>query len=416
MILAERQLTDRIALQSWSDRATNLSSLVWLKRILDFPDNDKFGKDAMVKDKLKIGFVRRGYSPSGGAEAYLKRLAYGVVDLDHGVVLLATDEWQPNEWPFGEIVHLRAKSAIGFADQVEKQRSAIHCDVLMSLERIWRCDVYRAGDGVHQAWLNRRQKFEGPLQSFARKFNRKHRDILRLEQSLFGERGAERVIANSKMVKDEIFDLYSYRPDKIDIVPNGVPFNHFQFSAEVRRRSRLKFELASDDLAVLFVGSGWERKGLRYAIAAIESLSNSKLRLLVAGRGNVNRYRSARVQFLGEVSDPLPIYAAGDIFILPTIYDPFSNASLEAMACGLPVITTRANGFCEIMEDRIHGTIVDKPDNVSDFANALEVWSDPTRRAAARPSILKCAARHDISKNVEQTIEILVQAAAKPSA
>jgi UDP-glucose:(heptosyl)LPS alpha-1,3-glucosyltransferase len=102
-----------------------------------------------------------------------------------------------------------------------------------------------------------------------------------------------------------------------------------------------------------------------------------------------------------------------DIFILPTIYDPFSNACLEALACGLPVITTRANGFSEIMEDRIHGSIVDLGDDVADLGNALEAWSDVTCRAAARSSILKRAAQFDISKNVEQTLAILVQVAAK---
>jgi UDP-glucose:(heptosyl)LPS alpha-1,3-glucosyltransferase len=367
-----------------------------------------------MSKSLKIGFVRRGYSPSGGAEAYLKRLARGVVDLGHEVRLFATNDWPPNEWSFGEINHLRAKSTIGFADEVEKQRTAGGCDILMSLERIWRCDVYRAGDGVHQAWLNRRQKFANPWQRFAGRFNRKHRDTLRLEQSLFGERYAERVIANSKMVKDEIFDCYSYRPDKIDIVRNGIPFHDFQFSPEMRRKSRIELGLGSDEIAGLFVGSGWERKGLRYAIDAIESCSNAKLRLLIAGRGDIARYRSTRVKFLGEVGDLLPVYAASDIFILPTIYDPFSNASLEALACGLPVITTRANGFSEIMEDRIHGSIVDLADNISDLSNALEDWIDPTRRSAARPSILKRAAQFDISKNVEQTVSILVQAAAKP--
>jgi UDP-glucose:(heptosyl)LPS alpha-1,3-glucosyltransferase len=369
----------------------------------------------MPGNKLKIGFVRRGYSPSGGAEAYLKRLARGVVDLGHEARLFTTNDWLPNEWPFGEVKHLPSKSVIGFADEVEKQRLAGGCDILMSLERIWRCDVYRAGDGVHQAWLDRRQKFENPWQRFARKFNRKHRDILRLEQSLFGERYAERVIANSKMVKDEIFDCYSYRPDMVDIVRNGIPFNDFQFSPEVRRKLRIELNLASDDIAALFVGSGWERKGLRYAIDAIETSPNTKLRLLVAGRGDLGRYRSERVQFLGEVADLLPIYAASDIFILPTIYDPFSNASLEAMACGLPVITTRANGFSEIMEDRIHGSIVDLADNISDLSSALEDWINPTRRSAARPSILKRAAQFDISKNVEQTVAILVRAAARPS-
>src|SRR5262249_39558815 len=137
---------------------------------------------------LRIGFVRRGFSPSGGAESYLKRLACGLVELDHEVQLFTSKDWPPNEWPFGEIRHLTAQSVLGFADEVEKTRAAGGCDALVSLERIWRCDIYRAGDGVHQAWLQRRQKSEGRWRRLARKFNRKHRDILRLEQSLFGER------------------------------------------------------------------------------------------------------------------------------------------------------------------------------------------------------------------------------------
>jgi UDP-glucose:(heptosyl)LPS alpha-1,3-glucosyltransferase len=368
----------------------------------------------MPNDKLTIAFVRRGYSPSGGAEAYLKRLARGVVDLGYAAHLITTEDWPPDQWEFGEMTKLRAKSPIGFADELEKRRSTGDWNILMSLERVWRCDIYRAGDGVHQAWLNRRDRFASPWHHLARKFNRKHRDLIRLEQSLFGERCAERVITNSKMVKDEIFDFYSYRPDKIDVVYNGIPLNHFQFSAEVRRKSRLKLDLDPSEVVALFVGSGWERKGLRYAVDALESIPIPKLRLVVAGYGDTRRYRSDRIQFLGEVADLLPIYAAADIFILPTIYDPFSNACLEAMACGLPVITTRANGFCEIMEDRVHGSIVDSADNVVDLTNALEVWSDPTQRAAARPSILKRAARCDISRNVEQTVAILLQFA--PSA
>ncbi len=363
----------------------------------------------MSKDQPRIAFARRGYSPSGGAEAYLKRLAYGLVDRGYGPQLLTTNDWPANEWPFGELTPLRGKSPIGFADEVEKQRAAAKFDVLFSVERIWRCDIYRAGDGVHRAWLQRRQKFQTPWQQLAGKFRGKHRDILRLEECLFAERCAERVIANSKMVKDEIFDFYSYRPDMIDIVRNGIPINSFQFSHEVRRQSRLRLNLVPDQLVALFVGSGWERKGLRFALEAVETTPDMKL--LVAGKGDTRRYRSSRALFVGEVTDVLPIFAAADIFILPTIYDPFSNACLEALACGLPVITTRSNGFSEIMEDRIHGSIVDSPDNISDLGNALEDWSDPTRRAAARPSILKHAAQFDISRNVDQTIRVILQAA-----
>src|SRR4029077_11809584 len=101
----------------------------------------------MSNGKLKIGFVRRGYSPSGGAENYLKRLARAVIERGHEAQLFATDDWPASEWPFGCLNVIGATSAIGFADQLEKLRPEISWDVLMSLERVWHCDVYRAGDG-----------------------------------------------------------------------------------------------------------------------------------------------------------------------------------------------------------------------------------------------------------------------------
>ena len=373
----------------------------------------------MSNRKLTIAFVRRGYSPSGGAENYLKRLAQGIVDLGHEARLLATEDWPTNKWPFGSITHLRATSAIGFANELEKMRPQLRRDVLMSLERVWCCDVYRAGDGVHQAWLNRRRRFEMPLQRFVRGINRKHRDILQLEESLVAKGGAGRVIANSEMVKDEIVDLYRYPADKIDIVRNGVPIEQFRFDPALREKSRNDLKLKPDEIALLFAGSGWERKGLRFAIEAMELCRNHKLRLLVAGRGNERDYRPKRffteepVRFLGEIGDLRPVYGAADIFILPSIYDPFSNACLEALASGLPVITTRDNGFSEIIENGVHGSVVDLANNVSALRDAIRFWSDGSRRSNARSTITERASQFDISKNVEQTLAILLQVATK---
>src|SRR2546430_16238093 len=95
--------------------------------------------------KLTIGFVRRGYSPSGGAESYLKRLARGLVDLGHETQLFTTDYLPANELPFGAITQFgarhgtspsdwRARSTIAFADEVEKVRKQVQCDVSTSLE------------------------------------------------------------------------------------------------------------------------------------------------------------------------------------------------------------------------------------------------------------------------------------------
>src|SRR6201987_2547935 len=325
-----------------------------------------------MTNKIRIAFVRRGYSRSGGAEAYLKRLADGIVKAGHQVQLVTTNEWPEEQWPFGSIKRLRATSAIGFADELEQIRAQLHCDVLFSLERVWSCDIYRAGDGVHRAWLARRRKFEIPLKQFVRTASRKHRDLLQLEESLFEKRKAGRVIAASQMVVNEIVDLYGYSADKIDVVRNGVPLDKFRFEPALRERSRAELKLEQDQIVLLFAGSGWERKGLLFAIEAMALGKNPKMRLLVAGRGAASRYKTTRlrfwredpVKFLGEVADLVPAYAAADIFVLPTIYDPFSNACLEALASGLPVITTRSNGFCEVIEDRIHGSGVDGPADV----------------------------------------------------
>ena len=372
----------------------------------------------MSNEKLNIAFVRRGYSPSGGAEAYLKRLARGIVDLGHEAQLIANEDWPDNEWEFGPIVRLRGSSPIAFADELERARSQTQCDVLISLERVWRCDIYRAGDGVHLAWLNRRRKFEMPLQRFVRAANRKHQDILRLEESLFKGGGVARVIANSEMVKREIIDLYGYAGDKIDIIRNGVPIEKFRFDSAVREKSRADLKLKPDEVALLFAGSGWERKGLRFAIEAFELRRDRKLRLLVAGRGDQRGYRPNRfftegpVRFLGEVGDLQPIYAAADIFILPSIYDPFSNACLEALAGGLPVITTRGNGFSEIIENGVHGSIVAVPNDSRALAEAIRFWSDESRRVGARSTNAELAVGFDISKNIDATVALLIQSAA----
>jgi len=371
----------------------------------------------MSDPKLTIAVVRRGYSPSGGAEAYLKRLARGLVDSGHTANLIATNDWPGNEWPFGSITRIGGESPIAFADELERLRPCLQCDVLMSLERVWNCDVYRAGDGVHRAWLNRRQKFEMPLQRFVRGINRKHQDILKLEESLFKNARARRVIANSEMVKREIIDLYGYPASNIEIVRNGVPLEKFRFDPALREKSRGELKLKPDEIVLLFAGSGWERKGLRFAIEAFELSRDKKLRLLVAGRGDESGYRPKRffteepVRFLGEIADVGSICAAADVFILPTIYDPFSNACLEALAVGLPVITTRDNGFSEIISDGVHGSVVDSANNVAALRDAIQFWRDESRRSKARVSNAVRASEFDIAKNVEATLKVLIQSA-----
>ncbi len=193
----------------------------------------------------------------------------------------------------------------------------------------------------------------------------------------------------------------------------------FRFGPELRERSREELNLKPDQIALLFAGSGWERKGLLFAVEAAALCKDRQMRLLVAGRGNARLYKTRRlrfwreepVQFLGEVADMLRVYAAADIFILPTIYDPFSNACLEALACGLPVITTRSNGFSEIIENGVHGSIVGHAGDLLALRDAIRLWSDPSRRAAVRATNSQFAAQFNISQNINETLATLCSVA-----
>lgn len=364
---------------------------------------------------MKIGLVRRGYSASGGAETYLKRLAQGVCAAGHEAHLICTTAWPPNEWSFGPVTHLPGKTPTQFADAFEQARAGLDLDVVLSLERVWQCDVFRAGDGVHRAWLQRRAHYNSALKKVRWIFNRKHRAILRLEESLLCHGGARRVITNSRLIKEEITWLYGYPSAEIDLIYNGVPVSEFAEANQARAAARAANGIADDDIIVLFAGSGWSRKGLRFALAAVEACAIPKMRFLVAGKGNAGLYSGRRAEFLGEISDLPSLYAAADIFLLPTIYDPFSNACLEALAAGLPVITTETNGFYEIIEDKKHGSVIPDAADVVAFRDALQFWSDPNRRAEARPLIQQHAAQYNIAKNVEATLQILYQAASAAS-
>ena len=355
---------------------------------------------------MKLGLVRRGYARTGGAEIYLRRFAEAAVAAGHECVLFS-EQWPRVAWPFAH-VQIASDSPKKFADALAAQRPRNGCDFLFSLERIHTCDAYRAGDGVHAEWLQRRARFEPFWKPWLRQYNTKHRETLALEKHLFGPDGARLVIANSRMVQAEIGRHFGYPAEKIHIVHNGVP--PFAVSPEAREQTRRELGLREDDFAVLFAGSGWERKGLRFAIEAMNAAQVPNAALLVAGRGNERTLpRSERVRFLGPVKDMPRYLAAADAFILPTLYEPFSNACLEALVAGLPVITTAHNGFAEIIEPGVEGEVVAQPDDIAALAATLEKWSDPARRAAIRPRLLALGAKFSIAENVRATLAIIAR-------
>jgi len=345
---------------------------------------------------MKIGLVRRGYSGTGGAEAYLFRFAEAARAAGHETVVFGSAEWTGADC---KKIIIAGRTPREFADALAASEPRKSCDLLFSLERVWECDAFRAGDGVHASWLERRARFEAWWRPLFRGFQRKHREIVAMERALFTG-GAKRIIANSAMVREEIVSRFSTPRERITVVHNGLPPVRHDDTA--RERTRASLGIVPQQYVVLFTGSGWERKGLRFAI---EALPEGAL-LLVAGDGS-RRGLPARegVRFLGgqnraQVDDLL---AAADAFVLPTLYEPFSNACLEALAAGLPVITTSANGFAEIIEPGVEGEVLE-PGDVPALREALARWSDPARRVAIGPRLVERGGQFSIERNVRETL------------
>jgi UDP-glucose:(heptosyl)LPS alpha-1,3-glucosyltransferase len=239
-----------------------------------------------------------------------------------------------------------------------------------------------------------------------RGLNKKHEQILALERKLFRPESSSRIIANSEMVRFEIQSYYGKSYDQIHIVYNG--YRPPAIAGNPRARIRAELGFNDHDVLLLFSGSGWDRKGLRYAIRAANQLRSEGVKLLVAGRGNAAAMPRGPVRYLGEVKDMPAYYEAADIFILPTLYDPFSNASLEAAAHGLPVITTTANGFSEIIHHSRGGAVVEDPSDLSALTDGIRRWLPASKRHEAREELRSWARAFHVRDNVQQTLAVLL--------
>jgi UDP-glucose:(heptosyl)LPS alpha-1,3-glucosyltransferase len=254
-------------------------------------------------------------------------------------------------------------------------------DIVHSFDRVKSCDVYRAGDGVHREWLRRRREAQPGWKRAVPSLNPLHLVYLTLERGLFEGR-CRAIIANSERGKTEILAHYRANPLRIRVIYNSVDLDRFRpADQESRVKTRTQAGLGDDDRIVLFVGSGFARKGLDTAISALGHLapSSTRVTLLVVGRGDMGRYARLaaslglgnRVRFVGPVTDVTPWYHAADVLLLPTLYDPFANVCLEALACGLPVVTTAANGAAEALTADI-GVVVEDAQDVEAVARGVE--------------------------------------------
>ncbi len=320
---------------------------------------------------MRLALVRQRYNPFGGAERFIERALASLRDQGVAVTVFAR-EWTGDQ---ADIVrcdpfHIgRVWRDWSFARAVRRELAHRSFDLVQSHERIAGCDIYRAGDGVHAQWLQNRRAALRPVARLGLALNPYHRYVLAAERRLFRSPGLRAVICNSRMVREEIRTRFGTPDAKLHVIYNGIDLAVFHpgLRDAHRRPLREKLGIPQDAVVHLFVGAGFERKGVFRLIEAF-ARGTRGAHLIVVGRDKqqARAERLARslgiasaVHFVGGQDDVRPWYGTADSFVLPTLYDPFPNAALEAMACGLPVTTTFQCGTAELIEPGANGFVVD---------------------------------------------------------
>jgi UDP-glucose:(heptosyl)LPS alpha-1,3-glucosyltransferase len=286
----------------------------------------------------------------------------------------------------------------GFARCVQKIIAEDRFDLVQSHERIPGCHIYRAGDGVHATWIHLRNKARGGAE-LATALSPWHRYTLAAEARLYRHPNLKAVICNSRMVRDDIANRFAVPAEKLRVIYNGVDLDAFHPDLRKKHRAwvRADFGIGDETPVILFVGSGFERKGVPTLLRALALMQRRDAMLLIAGhdkklqqmRAMAKRLGIAeRVLFLGGRQDLRSFLGAADFFCLPTLYDPMPNAVIEALACGLPVVTSNTCGAAELIKEGENGFVCGAMDPEA-LAGYLDILSGPDRLdpAAVRNSV-----------------------------
>ena len=356
---------------------------------------------------MKIALIRQRYTPFGGAERFVAN-AVQALQAEGASLTVITRQWDGGSKGESLICNPPYLGSLwrdwSFARCVCDTLHKHSFDLVQSHERIACCDVYRAGDGVHREWLKQRGRVLGPLGKVGVAMNPYHRYTLSAEKKLFQSASLKAVICNSRMVKEEIRHYFGLADEKLHVIYSGVDLEAFHPGLKVQHRSNIRsqYNIPEDALLFLFVGSGFERKGLYTLLQSMAQLPLASHLLVVGKDKHLERYRNQarilglanRVHFAHGQTDPKPFYGAADAFVLPTLYDPFPNTALEAFACGLPVITSSKSGAAELLGEGENGFVCDALDQKG-LASAMTKLVDQSTRlrlgAAARETVAHLA-------------------------
>ncbi len=375
----------------------------------------------------------------GGAETYVVDLCQRLAHAGHEIDLFA-EEWKADALPaklrtirVGSSGSTRWSRTWSFARNSERVLREVESsyDCTIGLINTWHHDVIIPQGGVQSASLIANSKrfpsgWRRPAYILGKQANPKAWIYRAIEHRQYDPARKARVVAVSRMVRGDLERHHGVSRDRIHIIPNAIDAGRLTVAdpAEVRREFREQVGLRSDDLVALFVGHNFWLKGLKPLLFAMHERlrrdpSARPISLLASGGGNPGPFRGmvrdlgleGVVHLLGFQADIRPCFHASDFFVLPTYYDPCSLVVFEALACGLPVITTSCNGAGELITQGREGFVIPAPDAREALANALDRMADDEARKAMAAHAARLGLDQSFDRHVASLIQVFEQVA-----
>jgi len=379
---------------------------------------------------MKIGIVLRHFDPHrGGAERWSCQLAERAASAGFDVHVVAQHFGSAGRaLPIVPHVIPRVHSPYAYALAIDETLRKLDLDLIHDMGFGWRFDVLQPHFGSARAQFERKLLAMPPWKrslrrSLAAVSPRWHQSE-RVSWRQFADH-RKTVIALSRLVARDLERVHGWPMERSRLIYNGVDLERFTpENREMHRAAvRHRLQVREDELLVLFVAHNFALKGLPTLIRAVGHLrqANRPVRLLAVGSNRAGPYaRMARhhgagdaVQFLGSIEDTAPFYAASDVFALPTWYDSCSLVVLEALASGLPVVTTSHNGASEILTEGLDGFVMPDPGDWQHLAQRLKTLLDPASRQRIGAAARRLAERHPLEANYRQVMALWQQIAGR---
>lgn len=371
----------------------------------------------------RVVLLKSQVAQHGGLEKYASRIANSFLDHGMEVSILTTGlknnlsihpnisiystqtcRW-PAFWRMEEFDHF-----------VQKHLKVHPADIVFGMDRNRSQTHFRAGNGVHAAFLKSRSYLESKLKVFSFRFNPLHRKILEIEKTAFENPDLQKLFTNSEMVRNQILEHYRVDANKIEVIHNGVEWhemeNDFNEWKNVKEKAALKKNLNPADFHFLFIGNGYLRKGLIPLLSAFAELRKKNVHLSIIGKdSDIDHYQKMaeqlgitdQVSFFGPQKEIRPFYQIADAFVIPSFYDPFANVTVEALAMGLFVVSSKFNGGHEILSEE-NGIIIDNLFDPDSFKNSLSIALNHPKTESLSQQIRQSVKHLDFSKQLNRLI------------